>query len=192
MGAGKTAAAHLLSSTNGALGRALGRDLGDTVVIDADLEAKTLMTTDRAVMEQLEQAFGGSIIRKNSISFTELGRIAFGSREKLIRLNAIVHPPLVRRLCALLDARSEKRTILDAAVLPLWKIEPWFDACLWIHAPFEMRLERLKQARSDLDEPALRQRMRLQEECLPAPRNPPWRKILNDGSEKDLAEALRM
>jgi len=179
MGAGKTVAARLLSAGG-----------GQAVIVDADDEAKTLMRTDPGIREQLVKAFGGSIIKKNSLSFGTLGRIVFRSGETLLRLNAIVHPLLVKRLCALLEAQDDRCIICDAAVLPLWKIEPLFDACLWIHAPLENRIERLKRTRSDLDERQLRKRMRVQEECLPEPVCPPWRRIENNGSIERLAGTL--
>ena len=183
MGAGKTAAARLLSSDAGSRGR-------EAVIIDADDEAKTLMRTDPGIREQLVNAFGGSIIKKSVLSFGALGRIVFCSGDNLLQLNAIVHPPLVKRLCTLLELQDYRCIILDAAVLPLWKIEPLFDACFWIHAPAEQRLERLKQSRSDLGERQLRGRMRIQEKCLPEPASPPWRRINNDGSVERLAGTL--
>jgi dephospho-CoA kinase len=183
MGAGKTAAAGFLSSAAGSGGR-------QAFIVDADDEAKTLMRTDTGIREQLVKAFGSSIIDKNGLSFGTLGRIVFSSGEKLCRLNAIVHPPLVKLLRRLLEARDNRCVICDAAVLPLWKIEPLFDACLWIHAPAEQRLERLKQTRADLDERQLRERMRVQEACLPEPACPPWQRIINDGSIERLAKTL--
>jgi dephospho-CoA kinase len=183
MGAGKTVAARLLSAAAGSGG-------GQAVIVDADDEAKTLMRADPGISELLVKAFGGSIINKNNLSFGTLGRIVFGSSEKLLRLNEIVHPLLVKRLCGLLEAQDDRCIILDAAVLPLWKIESLFDECLWIHAPFEKRLERLNMTRSDLDERQLRGRMRVQEECLPEPVCPPWRRIKNDGSVDRLAGTL--
>jgi len=179
MGAGKSVAARLLAAQ------------ADAVIIDADHEAKSLMAADQGVRRKLVLAFGDSIIGKDGLSFATLGRLVFGSMEKLLQLNTIVHPPLVRRLRPLLlQPRANRNSVLDAALLPLWNIESWFDTCLWIHAPFEKRLERLKRMRSDLDEHSLRDRMRLQEESLPAPDRPPWRQIQNDGSIEHLAETL--
>jgi dephospho-CoA kinase len=174
MGAGKSTVARLLAPA---------------VIIDADREAKALMTTDRSIRQELVEAFGGSIIEKDNVSFGTLGQIVFGSREKLLRLNAIVHPPLVRRLRRmLLQEHDRENCILDAALLPLWNIESLFDTCIWVHAPFETRLERLQRTRTDLSEQTLRDRMRMQEESLPVPHGPAWRNILNEGSVEELAE----
>jgi dephospho-CoA kinase len=179
MGAGKSVAARLLAAQ------------ADAVIVDADHEAKTLMAGDQGVRQKLVLAFGGSIIGKDGLSFAALGQIVFSSREKLLLLNTIVHPLLVQRLRRMLfGPRNNRNSILDAALLPLWNIESWFDACLWIHAPAEIRLERLRQTRGDLDEHALRDRMRMQEESLRAPGSPPWRLLANDGSMERLAERL--
>jgi dephospho-CoA kinase len=181
MGAGKTAAAQLLSSAAGPAGAA---------VIDADFEAKMIMSDDPGIRDRLVRAFGGSIFENDRLSFRSLGGIVFTSKEKLLRLNSIVHPPLEKRLRGLLEAHEDRSVILDAAVLPLWNMATLFDTCLWIHAPFEQRLERLKKTRRDLDVRTLRERMRVQEECLPAPPCPPWRLVHNDGSREQLAGVI--
>jgi dephospho-CoA kinase len=183
MGAGKTAAARLFSSAAGPAG-------AGAAVIDADFEAKIIMSDDLGMREQLVRAFGCSIIENGRLSFRSLGSVVFTSKEKLLRLNAIVHPPLVKRLRGLLEAQEGRSVILDAAVLPLCNMETLFDACFWVHAPFEIRLERLKKVRRDLDLRTLRERMRVQEECLPAPPCPPWRLIHNGGSMEQLVGVI--
>jgi dephospho-CoA kinase len=182
MGAGKSTAARILASS------ALA---GGGLIIDADLEAKALMTEDQTIRHQLAAAFGESIIGKDGLSFGTLGRIVFGSKEKLLRLNAIVHPALVRRLRSmLLQEHGEDSRIFDAALLPLWNIESLFDTCIWVHARFETRLERLQRTRTDLSEQALRDRMRMQEESLPAPVGMPWKQVDNNGDFEQLTGRL--
>jgi dephospho-CoA kinase len=181
MGAGKSTAARFLAAR-----------LAPALIIDADREAKMLMNTDPSVMEQLAAAFGGSIIGAGGIDFSALGRIVFSSLEKLKRLNAIVHPPLEKRLLACIENSGGKNVLLDAALLPHWGIESRFDACLWVQAPFETRLARLLQSRSDLDEASLRNRMRLQEESLAAPLRRPWQSLENRESIDALDQALSL
>jgi dephospho-CoA kinase len=180
MGAGKTAAARLLSRGNAA------------AVIDADYEAKMIMSGDASLQDLLAAEFGASIIESGRLSFRTLGAVVFTSKAKLMRLNEIVHPLLVQRLRSLLESPAGGSVIVDAAVLPLWKLESLLDTCLWINASFETRLERLKKTRRDLETGILRERMRVQEECLPVPPCPPWRKISNDGSIEELSDALRI
>ena len=181
MGAGKSTAARLLAPAAGQ---------GGQVIIDADKEAKLFMIADPAVRLKLVTEFGGSIIEKNGLSFSALGRIVFCSHEKLLKLNAIVHPPFVQHLCGLLQQCRSHTVVLDAALLPLWRIESLFDTCLWVHAPFETRLDRLLRSRSDLDESSLLNRMRRQEEILRIPEGLPWITVENRGSVEHLAETL--
>lgn len=181
MGAGKSTAARLLVPSAGQ---------GGQVIIDADKEAKLFMTADTAVRQQLVTEFGSSIIDKNGLSFSALGRIVFCSHEKLLKLNAIVHPPFVEHLYGLLERQRSHIVVLDAALLPLWHIESLFDTCLWIHASVKIRLDRLLRSRNDCNEPSLINRMRLQEEILHVPDGPPWIKVDNGGSVGRLAETL--
>ena len=177
MGSGKSTCARLLAN-------------GASQVIDADAVAKALMTGDKELQGRLIEAFGGSIIEGGAISFRRLGRIVFGAVNELVKLNAIVHPPLVERLQGLVCQSGSSRCILDAALIPLWGIERWFDACLWVHASAACRLKRLKEKYRDLDEEMLRNRMRLQEEVLSVPDRLPWIRVENEGSVEELALTL--
>jgi dephospho-CoA kinase len=179
MGAGKSTAARFLAEAN-----------TSAVIIDADYEAKAFMATDTEIRRRLVTEFGSSIIERNLLSFSALGRIVFGSREKLLKLNAIVHPPFVQYLFRLLRRHTGNPVVLDAALLPLWDMESQFDACLWIHATSETRLDRLKRSHNDFDEHSLLNRMRLQEEVLAVPDCPPWRKIDNEGSRERLSRSV--
>jgi dephospho-CoA kinase len=181
MGAGKSTAVRLLAGL-----------LPSALVIDADGEAKTLMRTDRSVRERLVETFGAAIAGADGPDFGALGRIVFGSPEKLGSLNAVVHPPLVKRLLALIETAIGRDVLLDAALLPLWGIDKRFDACLWVEAPFDVRLARLRQARSDLDDESLRHRMRMQERSVEPPLGPQWRRIENRGDIAALKGALAL
>ena len=154
MGAGKTTYAHNTFDSAGAQ------------IIDADTEAKLLMARDSRIQRRLQDAFGASVISNGSIRTDILARAAFESAESLKTLNSIVHPPLTEYLKTLIDECAKPVCVLDAAVIPLLRIESWFDKCIWIDTPFEIRLERLKIKRADISEQELIHRMRLQEEVM--------------------------
>jgi dephospho-CoA kinase len=177
MGSGKSTCARLLANET-------------FEVVDADAVAKTLMVSDQTLQVRLADTFGGSVIEHDAISFRELGRIAFGSLSDLVKLNAIVHPALVRRLHDLVSGSDGAHCILDAALIPLWGIEQWFDMCLWIDASFDTRLQRLKAKYRDQDASTLRNRMRLQEEVVHIPQRLPWIRLENEGSVEDLAAVV--
>ena len=177
MGAGKSTASRLLAGISGE-------------IIDADNEAKRMMRSDPEIKGRLVEAFGGSVVDNGDLSFCALGAIVFGSRENLLRLNAIVHPPLVRLIREKLEGSAGRNMVIDAALLPLWQLEPLFDTCIWISAPLPLRFRRLLHARSDLPENALRQRLLMQETVLAEPKSLEWTKIDNSHDLETLAGAV--
>jgi len=67
-------------------------------VISAD-EVGHRVLEDPEVKEKLLEEFGRGILREDGrIDRRKLGRMVFGDREALRRLDAIVHPPLLRLL----------------------------------------------------------------------------------------------
>jgi dephospho-CoA kinase len=178
MGSGKSTCARLLAESSSSL------------VIDADAVAKELMTEDKGLQARLVAAFGGSIGEGGGISSEALGRIVFAAKDELVKLNEIVHPSLVRRLDVLVHRNGRAHCILDAALIPLWGIERWFDVCLWVDASAACRLQRLKGRWRDIDKESLCARMRLQEEVMPAPDRSPWIRLENEGCVEELAAAV--
>jgi dephospho-CoA kinase len=177
MGSGKSTAAHALAGDTGCL-------------IDADILAKALIASDPQIKNQLSACFGGSVIQKGNVRFDHLSRQVFHSLETLRALNAIVHPMLIIALKEALEGCSQEVRILDAAPIPLWKIEPWFDQLIWIDTPFEARFERLALRRPDLSPEELTRRMRLQEELFPPPVGPLWTTVGNEKYINTLSERL--
>jgi len=176
MGAGKSAAAKIVQSLGG-------------VILDADREAKSLMSSDRRIRDQLICEFGPAIVTGPEINFSVLGDLAFNSFDEMQKLNRVVHPPLVERLRRLMQAGGAAARILDAALIPLWGIESWFDRLLWVRCPAATRLVRLRD-KSPLSEDVLRLRMGIQERLFAEPAGAPWHMVDNSGNLDDLRAAV--
>lgn len=162
----------------------------DRTIWDGDSEAKQLMISDPAVREGIRREFGEDVFPDGKLSFTSLGEKAFASKEALKRLNAVVHPPLLKRLKNRLLQRSHKKlVIVDAALIPLWKIEDWFDLCVWVHASRNERISRVMR-KSGLPESVVTQRTKLQEAVVPTPSDNKWIMVENTGSWEDLQAAV--
>lgn len=177
MGAGKSTVARILAGISG-------------TIIDADNEAKVLMQASPEIKKALIAVFGSSITIDGQIRFDILGPAAFRSSENILKLNAIVHPALIK----LLEGRLQQKNpfiILDAALIPLWRIEPRFDRCIWVQAPFAVRLHRLQELHPGHDQASLENRMRIQEQVLPVPAGPGWATIDNCKGPDYLDEVLR-
>jgi dephospho-CoA kinase len=167
MGAGKSRCA-----------RALERD--GATAIDADAEAKRLMRGSADILERLREAFGGDVVANGELCANALGRAAFASVDALLTLNSIVHPPLVSHLEAMVAGCTARLCILDAALIPLWNIESWFDHCVWIDAPFDVRLARIVAKGGGVGgvaEAEISRRMRMQEEVMGVPAGEGWARV---------------
>jgi dephospho-CoA kinase len=172
MGAGKSACAARCAETTGMR------------IIDADAEAKLLMENDSRIRDELVRVYGPTIDKNGVLNFAALGATAFASPADMEKLNRIVHPRLLQRLHDCVFSRPGP-SILDAALIPLWRIEDWFDCCLWVHAPSELRRSRLV-SKTGLPEAHLRQRMLVQEALVAEPSGARWPFIVNDGTFDEL------
>ncbi|MDR2693552.1 MAG: dephospho-CoA kinase [Chitinispirillales bacterium] len=178
MGAGKSTCARSFASEN-------------TLIIDADAEAKRIMAHSRAIREALRAAFGETVVGADGrIRSDALGHAAFESVDTLLTLNAITHPPLVEHLGAVVSGCQKPLCVLDAALIPLLGIEPWFDLRVWVDAPFETRLARLAAKRPDMGEAELAGRMRMQEAVMPAPKGGGWATVGDGECRGYVVEAL--
>jgi len=177
MGAGKSTCAHKFHYP-------------DTLIIDADTEAKLLMQSNPKLQLDLKDAFGESVIDGKNVCFSELGRKAFSSASTLLTLNRIIHPPLVKHLQSRVRNDENTNCILDAALIPMLNIESWLDLCIWVDSSFEVRLKRLIAKRADIEKDELRRRMRLQEEVMPVPQSGRWVRLPDSECEQYIKNQL--
>jgi dephospho-CoA kinase len=176
MGAGKTTYARALSCDY------------RVSLIDADSEAKRLMNNNSEIKFKIRDCFGNQVFINDCINYRELGRAAFSSIEKIKLLNSIVHPPLLKQIYELLNDDCAELKLVDAALIPLWNIEKWFNILLWINASFETRFQRIKH-KSGMGDEELKHRMSLQQKLFNPPDPSVWVYVENkEGS--DLGESL--
>jgi dephospho-CoA kinase len=177
MGAGKSSCIKLLQ-------------MPSMISLNADQIAKSLMQQSIAIKLELKKNFGEQVCPDQSIDFGLLGSIVFNSPPALKTLNAIVHPPLLEHLYHLVTKSVDTATrfvLLDAALIPLWNIEPWFDVLIWVDASTEVRLKRLvERSKGVLTESDLMKRMAEQEVLFKKSSGYAWLEILNDGGENEL------
>jgi dephospho-CoA kinase len=178
-GSGKSTVARLLAASSPA-----------ALVIDADTEAKKFISSDRVIIRRLIEVFGPQVLENSEINFGFLGTRVFGSKEQLLQYNAIVHPPFYSRLRALVDEQGDKQVILDAALIPLWGIESWFDRCIWVHASFATRVLRVKSRWGNQEQGFIENRLRLQEEIMKEPVGRCWVRLENEGCLEGISDAL--
>jgi dephospho-CoA kinase len=179
MGSGKTTCSKFLAG------------LG-SVVIDADKEAKLIMNQSEEIKDSLTRVFGTDVVVQGEIRYSLLGGIVFNTPGDIEKLNQIVHPPLIKHLQDRILSYSDKIVVLDAALVPLWRIESWFNYRLWIDADFEVRLHRLYNLRSKggIEMHEYARRMKIQEELFQKPSKDLWDYITNEDSEHVFSEYI--
>lgn len=174
MGAGKSSCVQFL-------------DTDHTVIINADDEAKLLMQNDKKILDALIEHFGDTIRSENGIDSKSLGKIVFNSFSELLYLNSVVHPPLIKYLKKLLFEKKYESTIeriiLDAAIIPVWNIDSWFDLHIWVDTPREIRFCRLiEKYKGNISGEDLRNRMDFQEKLFSPPDEKVWSYVGNAGT----------
>ena len=132
---GKTTAAHLFA------------ELG-AKIIDADRLGHEVIRAPGGPYQQLIQEFGAEILDSTGeIDRARLGRIVFGDPQKLLRLNAIVHPRIIARteeLAAEYEAGDDEAVIIvDAALIFEAGIGGRFQKIVVIWCRPDLQIERL-------------------------------------------------
>ena len=101
--------------------------------------------------EQIIAAFSPDILnpRTGAIDRSRLGKHVFSDPQKLARLEALVHPYMVRRVEGIITAhrtgQQSNPILVNAAILYKMKLDRICDIVLWIQAPLFLRLLRAKQ-----------------------------------------------
>jgi dephospho-CoA kinase len=126
---------------------AMLRELGFPV-LDADSLAHKIIEPGQAAHHEIILEFGPEIIAKeNKIDRVQLGEIVFADRQKLERLNAIVHPrvreTIFRQLQELESTGNREAAFVEAALLVEANYEKNLDGLVVVWCSPEQQLERL-------------------------------------------------
>ena len=135
IGAGKSQVAQLLQS------------LG-CMVVDSDKEAKAAL--DRPdVRDQLVRWWGTGVLRPDGqVDRKAIANIIFKDPEQRRRLESLVHPLLRAKRNELRErAPAARAIVIDAPLLFEAGVDAECDAVIFVDAPREVRLARIRQAR---------------------------------------------
>lgn len=133
IGAGKSTVAAMLAVRGAA-------------IIDADQIGRDVVDQSPALRRQLATAFGRQVLNRNgTLNRTALAKEAFLNRQRKKRLDALVHPALLRKLwdqVRIAGLRSPV-VVIDAALLLNWGMEQQCDLVVVVHARQPVRLQRM-------------------------------------------------
>lgn len=135
MGSGKSTVAHVL--------RQMGYE-----VLDADEVARKILGPGTPGEAEVLQTFGQHLQDKHGrLDRRALGRLVFNDKEKLEKLESIIHPRVrdeVARLRAGLSARGVMAAFYDVPLLFEKNMQDQFDKVLVVSAGRALRDERVK------------------------------------------------
>ncbi len=116
-------------------------------VIDADEMGWSLLTKGTDAYRRLVKTFGRGILTKSgNIDRRALGKLAFATKASLAKLNAIVHPPLLKRVRKEIDRNKKGLVVVDAALLFAWGMDKEVDVAILVTAADRLKVKRLIDA----------------------------------------------
>lgn len=125
-------------------------------VIDVDELAHDLYRPKTKIWQQVVKAFGKGVVGvDNTISRAALGGIVFADKKKLVKLNRIMYPAIVKGLVKQLAAAKGKVVVADMAVLFEAKAEKLFDKIVLVKVSQYNQIKRLTENRNLIREQAL-------------------------------------
>jgi len=118
------------------------RVLGVPVFV-ADIEARRLMHTDPAIRKEINDIAGEDLYSTGELDRRELARLIFNRPEMLRRVNASVHPAILRIFDDWAGKSESPYVIMEAAILFEAKADVLVDRVAAISAPVEERIARV-------------------------------------------------
>ncbi len=114
----------------------------EVAIYDSDSRAKELMMSNEALREALIAEFGQECYTADGINRAWLAQRVFNNEAELARLNAIVHPAVMRDFAAWAEVQEGNYVVLESAILLEAGLESHVDVVVAVMAPKELRLER--------------------------------------------------
>lgn len=113
-------------------------------VYDCDWKAKYLMDNSPTIKNCLKSVFGNDIIIGGAINRSKLANIVFNNKEKLVKLNNIVHFSVKEDLISWkLEYSHKKLLFVETAILYQSGLDSIVDEVWEVNAPLEIRIERV-------------------------------------------------
>ena len=128
-------------------------------VFNADSISRNIVKHNPDVIAAIKAAFGNDIYRNEILNSKALADIVFNDREKLLKLNSIVHPVVFSTFAKWLESHSDHPYVLkEAALIFETGANLGLDAVIVVTAPESTRIKRVMQ-RDGVTANAVRQRM---------------------------------
>jgi dephospho-CoA kinase len=113
-------------------------------VIFADLRAKELYKTDKALAKKVVKAFGKDILNfQGVISLSKLREKVFASKKNFQKINALVHPVVIKHLMSEIKRTKGKIVLIESALVFDTTFYKYLDYVIMVYSNKKNRLERI-------------------------------------------------
>ncbi|MFA5805540.1 MAG: dephospho-CoA kinase [Melioribacteraceae bacterium] len=114
------------------------------LVIKADDVAKELMLKDESVKKKIIKSFGKESFTEKGINTKYLADNVFSNKDKVEKINSIIHPPTIKKIEEISKKLFEKHNLVfvESALVYEAKIQKLFDYVILIYAEEEIRIAR--------------------------------------------------
>jgi dephospho-CoA kinase len=160
-------------------------------VYDCDSRAKALMAGDGEIQRRLTLEFGPEIVTDGVVDRRRLASIVFADRQRLLKLNAIVHKAVGDDLRRWATDEPEPPLFVETAILYQSGLDRVVDGVWEVTAPDRLRVARVV-ARSGLTPDEVRARIDSQRSTAPRETTLPALTIVNDGVVPLLPQVERL
>lgn len=110
----------------------------------ADDNAKTITNNSPLIKKQIIDNFGKDVYEDGILNRKKLADIVFNDKEKLNKLNSIIHPEVEKHFNQWLNQHSEAKYIIqESAILFESGFEKHFDKIICMMVPINHRIERI-------------------------------------------------
>lgn len=131
-------------------------------VYDCDSRAKYLNNHHRKIISEIISEFGSESYQNGALDTKYLSAVVFGNKEKLKRLNKIVHPRVREDLLNwIIENNNEKLLFVETAILKESNLSDMFDSIILVDAPVDIRIERV-ELRNNLNRNDIQKRIESQ------------------------------
>ena len=176
-GSGKTTVAKMFAS------------LG-AYTIDADKVYHSLIGPGKVCYKKIIMNFGKEILKKdNRIDRKKLGSIVFKQKSKLMLLNRLTHPEVIKEIRKIVKSKKRKVVIIEAPLLIESGFYKGLDRIILVVNKENQQIKRAGEAK-DLDAKDISRRIRMQ---MPLKKKLAFADFIidNSGSKKDTLSQAR-
>lgn len=138
------------------------RVLGVPVFV-ADVAARQLMNNDPSIRSEINKIAGKDLYEGGELDRRELARLIFNEPDMLQKVNASVHPAVLREFDAWSSVIDAPYVIMEAAILFEARADRLVDRVISISAPVEERILRV-MGRSEISREEVLERINNQME----------------------------